>query len=337
MKRVALLGLALAFATTARGASADPSPSMWASAKDPGARAREDLHADMQRRIMLARLPMLRGVGQQTLDAARVRLEEAGARESTDVRLRFDLGTVYELLDRHALARTVLSEALAIAPHHTAAEDAWITLAFACGKLGDHACERRAYNAFLSAATEDSHRVTAILNLAETEMHLGRLAEAIDGYRDVMRICNGLPNAGGVQTTRALATWGLAVALDRHGDPLGAMREAKLAVERSGVDGMGLLRSPSVFYVPDYEVSWYEGLGAMAVAPAAKSATEAWDLWRFAERSFDRWITGAEPKHDRWLPLARAHLARAREERKRAEARKAREPRPRVIDEDVTF
>lgn len=333
--RASALAASIAMLALAPAASADPGPTHWDAAKDPRARAREELHVETQRRIMLARMLTLRGVSMQPLEGARVALEEASAETSDDPRLRFDLGTVYELLDRHARARAILTPALERWPTHTAAEDAWMMLAFACGKLGDHACERRAYTAFLGLATEDSHRVTAVLNLAETEMHLGRLRDAIDGYREVMRLCNGLPNASGVQTSRALATWGLAVALDRHGSPLEALREARLAVERSGPDGMGLLRSPSVFYVPDYEVSWYEGLGAMAVASQAKSATEAWDLWRFAERSFERWISGAEPKKDRWLPLARAHLARAREERKRAEQRKAREPRPRAADEDV--
>jgi hypothetical protein len=49
-------------------------------------------------------------------------------------------------------------------------------------------------------------------------------------------------------------------------------------------------------------------------------------LWRQAEKSFSEYVKAGERKNDRWLPIAKARLARVKAERERAE--KAAPPRP---------
>jgi hypothetical protein len=89
------------------------------------------------------------------------------------------------------------------------------------------------------------------------------------------------------------------------------------------------LRSSDVFFVPDYEVNWYEGLGAAALARQARSPKDAARLWAAAEQSFARYLASAEPAKDRWLEIARTRLAVVKAERQSAEKRRGK-----VADEE---
>src|SRR5580658_2836263 len=82
-------------------ARADTPPSAWDVAKDPGQADRWALHVKVQR--LLHSMPSgapefleLRRDQELRLESARMLLEQADAAHSPDVRLRFDLGTVYE-------------------------------------------------------------------------------------------------------------------------------------------------------------------------------------------------------------------------------------------------
>ena len=176
----------------------------------------------------------------------------------------------------------------------------------------------------LRLTTEEAERGTSVLNLAETEMHLGNMKEAIEGYHEAMRIASRSPS----RTLAPLALWGLAVALDRSGDRVGADKEALRVLEMQASSGMnGLLRSSGVFFFPEYEISWYDGASAIAQArkPTA-TAAEAARQWKFAEDAFASYVRGAQrrPNEDRWLELAKVRLAAAKVERERAEKRRGR-------------
>lgn len=324
------LGMLVALPLAAR---ADTPPSVWDRARDPALDETYRIHVEVQRRLAQ------RGrfdVGESQTLAARAILERAGAERSPDVRLRFDLGAVHLLLRDHGRAAEVLKAALADAPEHPAADEAWIRLAFACGHLGDHACERSAYLEVLRRSTEELGRATPTLNLAETEMHLGNLKEAIAGYREALRIAGRMPT----RETAPLAVWGLAVALDRSGDRPAAEAQAKFALELERSMGMrNLLRSTDVFFVPDYEVLWYEALGASARARAASTAAEAARQWSVAERCFSEYVRAGEAgkEKDRWLDVAKARLAAVKVERERADKRRARSRVPLEEGEDVTL
>ncbi|MDF2695956.1 MAG: hypothetical protein K0S65_4339, partial [Labilithrix sp.] len=307
--------------------------SIWERARDPEAAEAFDLHQAVQQRLIRTAVAEV-DFGERARVLAM--LQRAGAERSKYPLLRFDLGEVYTLLENHARAAQVYKAAIADFPDHSAVDQAWLRLAFACGHLGDHACERNAYIEVLRRETEEVLRATPTLNLAETQMHLGDLKEAIDGYREALRIAGRVPS----RETAPLATWGLAVALDRAGDRLAAEKEARFALEIEHSMGYPrLLRSKDVFFVPAYEVHWYEGLGAAATARVLTSAREALPLWRQAERSFSEYVKAGEPKNDRWLPIAKARLAQIKIERERAEKAAPREakPKPEPTGQDVTL
>jgi tetratricopeptide (TPR) repeat protein len=322
MKRLALTTVSAALALLPAAVRADTPPSVWARARDTETAEAFDLHRAVQQRLIRTAIAEV-DFGERGRVLAM--LERAGAERSKSALLRFDLGQVYWLLENHARAAQVYKAAIAEFPNHPAVDHAWLRLAFACGHLGDHVCERNAYTEVLRRETEEVYRATPTLNLAETQMHLGELKEAIEGYREALRIAGRVPS----RETAPLATWGLAVALDRAGDRLSAEKEARFALEIERSMGLQrLLRSKDVFFVPAYELHWYEGLGAAARARVTTSAREAAALWRQVEKSFAEYVKAGELKNDRWLPIAKARLKQATAERERAEKAASREPAP---------
>jgi tetratricopeptide (TPR) repeat protein len=312
VKRLAWSALAALFAYAA-SARADTPPSVWGRARDPEAALAYDLHAKVQERLVRSGNE---DVDEATLSGVRDILLRAGAEKSRYPLLRFDLGFVLEALQNHGRAAQVYKSAIADFPDDPNVERAWLRLAFACGHLGDNQCERDSYLHVLRIETEDILRATPTLNLAETQMHLGDLKEAVEGYREALRIAGRVPSGD----TAPLATWGLAVALDRAGDRVEAEHQARFAVElERSMGAPGLLRSKNVFFVPDYEIHWYEGLGEVARAKAAPTARDAVLFWARAEHSFSQYVEGGEKKNDRWLPIAKARLEQAKRERLRAE------------------
>lgn len=334
MKRMAFV---LAAILAVSPAAADTPPGPWDRARDPS--AADTYRAHVHVRDLLKAVREMKDVGRPdiidpysarvALEALRI-LEAHGGEKSRDVRIRFDLGEVYfeqaRTKQEYARAREILESALEDAPDHPAAEHAWLTLAFACGHMGDHVCEKKAYVEVLSRVTEEVLRATPTLNLAETEMHLGNLKEAIEGYREALRLAGRTAR----RDTAPLAVWGLAVALDRSGDPVGAEKEARFALELE--ESMGrhrILHDYGVFFVPEYEVRYYDGLGAFARGKVAKSGAEAARHFARAETEFAGYIRAADPQ-DRWLPMAKARLASAKAEREKAERRARSEPVRRV-------
>lgn len=319
---------ALALGALAGGpARADTPPSMWERAKEPSLSESYRVHVEVQRR--LAQRDRF-DVGDSQLRTVRALLERYNADKSKDPRLRFDLGLVYLRLEEYEKSAKTLASVLADVPDHPAAEEAWLRLAFACGHTGDHDCERRAYTQVLRQATDELSRATPTLNLAETDMHLGNLREAVEGYREALRIAGRVP----ARETAPLAVWGLAVALDRSGDRIGAEKEARFARELERSMGVpNLLRSDGVFFMPAYEIHWYEGLGASAQAKQATTPSETVRLWRAAEQSFAHYVRFGELAKDRWLELAKLRLAAAKSEREKAEKKHGKEP-PREPEDD---
>ncbi|CAN5915196.1 hypothetical protein BH11MYX4_BH11MYX4_54340 [soil metagenome] len=315
-------------------AHADTPPSVWDRAKDPTLTESYRLHVEVQRRLAVLDRPdpPRYDLADSQLRTVRVLLERYNAGASKDPRLRFDLGLVYSELEEYDKAAKVLTSVLADFPDHPSAERGWLRLAMACGHTGDHDCEQKAYGQVLREATDEISRATPTLNLAETEMHLGNLREAIEGYREALRIAGRVP----MRETAPLAVWGLAVALDRSGDRPGAEKEARFARELERSMGLpNLLHTRGVFFVPSYEVHWYDALGASAQARQATTPLEIVRLWRSAEQSFASYVrfAGIAKEKDRWLELAKLRLAATRAEREKAEKKYGKEP-PREPEDD---
>jgi hypothetical protein len=345
MKRWVRALAAAVVALASPAARADTPPSIWDCAKDAHAEEAWAIHLDVQR--TLARLPSMRrgdmfDFAPAALAMAEEKLERIGAATSPDVRLRFDLGVVLvesadSKVDREATYRraiAVLAPAVAMAPDHPAVDNALWALAVSCGHVGDSACEKRAYAPLLALRTEDERRATPTLNLAEAEMHLGNLKEAVLGYREAYRLASHIK---GDVTDGPLARWGLAVALDRSGDHLAAEREAFAAVEAELAAGWRtegrppLLHTRGVFFFPSYELYWYDGLENVALAKRATNPLAAVAAWREAENLFEAYVRGAEvaKEKDRWLEIARARLAAAKAGREEAERRAGTRAAPR--------
>lgn len=334
-------GVAAALALCALGvlgavpsARADTPPGLWGSVREPGARARYDLHVRVRQVLEFDARVELAKFG--ALDHARALLEDAHAETSPDVRLRFDLGEVYYRLDLLAEAVRVLEPALRAHEGHPAAADALVTLAYCYAKLDRPREEHDTYQRYLKVAVDVGPRANATLNLAESEMRLGNLRDAVAGYEDALVLTGKLPATSGAHQTAALAVWGLAVALDRSGE---GSRARAAATRALGLDpGLAIIsQDKNVFFVPAYERLWYLALGAGAQAEGAQNAHEALAHRRSQELALRTYVAKATAD-DRWLALAKARLHEAEALRRRAElAARVAPPLPRDPSEVFRF
>lgn len=304
-------------------------PNVWDAAKDPLVRDRYKLHLEVQELLEIRDLPQIGSLRNLTADRARMMLEAKDAAHSPDPRLRFDLGEVYELLERYDAVIGVLEGALAMAPDHPAATRAWFVLAGAYAHKDSAEASRKeisAYREYLARETDDEDRAIAMLNLAEAEMHLGEMDHAVSDYQEAMRLAASSPRVRG-PITEILAVWGLAVAYDRAGDVTGATAQAKLATQMDERDRL-ISDKKYTFFVPDYERNWYLGLAAMARAREEKDPRLILAHWVDAEQRWESYLAGAEKPEsgDRWTARARAHRDFARAERVKAAARVAKLP-----------
>src|SRR6185369_7786583 len=98
---------------------------------------------------------------------------------------------------------------------------------------------------------------------------------------------------------RALAAWGLAVALARDEDLPDALRRAWEASQFRFRDFQGGLVSalelPSVFYTPDHEVYFYRALGEMAAAEHTEKAEEKKTELEWAISQWQRYLAETRP------------------------------------------
>lgn len=318
MNRGLAVLLLVTLSTTAATTRADTPPNAWDVARDPGIRTRWRTHVDARLRLDMPSTIEVRPLAEAWREGLRARLEDVNAAESPDVRLRFDLGEVYEQLDDHQRAIDTLAPALEMAPDHPAAARAWLFIAFAYAHMDRSREESHAYEMYLALETSEAARVTPMLNLAEAQMRLGRMDEAVLGYRDTLNAAMAIANRN-ASRDELLAVWGLTVALDRSGDPAGSAEQAAQAVlmdPREAIVG----HHPDVFFVPDYERNWYLGLGRMADARRETDPKAALQDWTDAELLWQSYASQAGPK-DRWFALATAHQQRAHAERLLAEKR----------------
>ena len=270
----------VACAAWAVPAEAETPPSVWDVARDPVEAGRWELHVRVER--LLQGSFRMRGENELRLEAARVMLEDADAAHSADVRLRFDLGVVYEELDLHRRAIDVLQPAIDLAPDHPSAVRALSALAYAYAKLGDATHELSVWRTYIPRLVSERARATELMNMGEAEMRLGQVDDALDTFTEVLRMCGELPNSSGVSTTYVLTLWDMAVALDRSGDPRGALGMTRKALAWTGrgidrvITGWDAIEEPGIaFFVPEWERDWYLALGSVALAGVATDSLEA--------------------------------------------------------------
>ena len=312
----ALLGVAILGAPLST--RADTPPSAWDRTRDPAAGERYRLHV-LAEELMHAPGPPIRRFHEQNLERARSLLESASAATSPDVRLRFDLGEVYQDLGRNEEAIDVLNPALAMAPRDARSADAWLALAFAAAHLDRSQEELAGYDAFLALSVSAHPSETVVSNRAEALMRLERLDEAIAGYRNVIESMEHGGRPGTDYTVLVLARWGLAVALDRNHDAAASEHEASTAAAEDP-DERIIGNQDDVFFVPKYERDWYYALGRTDHAKRETSPRLALKRWELVVRTWADYVQRAAP-NERWVPLARAHLASAEVQKAAVSAR----------------
>jgi tetratricopeptide (TPR) repeat protein len=318
--RVALV--LVAAMSVARSAAADTPPNPWESIKHPEQETEWRAHIAFYRTLM--KLPedserIFPAFDERVREEAKGYLLRAGAEKSPHPLLRFDLGFFYMIPRREMPqnAVSVLEPAIAMAPDDPGAIQANWRLSVAYAKLGRTDDEKKAYERQLQLEYEPENRLVTKLNLAEAEMRLGHLDAAIAQYRAALEEASSLPNTNTVQSSTVGLTWGLAVALDRNGDAAAARAQTKAALSLDP----GLERitdRDSFFFVPEYERLYYIGMGAIELARQSPRA----ESWLLASRFWKGYVDLAAPD-DRWLPMARAHLAECDREHKAALKRSA--------------
>jgi tetratricopeptide (TPR) repeat protein len=350
---VASIAACAAAAAMAAAAQADTPPSAWDIARDPGERDRWALHQRIERLIHSpidgSPEPLeLRRDQELRLESARSLLEEADAAHSPDVRLRFDIGIVYEEIatlegrsDLNPKVIAILSPALDAFPDHPGATEALDSLVYAYAKLDRPREELSTWRQYIPRLLDARARVGPLMNMGEAQMRLGQLDDALATLHEGLGLCETLPNSSGVNATYALTLWDIAVALDRSGDAHAAAQTAAKArgwswseAVSSGaiqlartVTGWDVIQDDDdVFFVPEWEREWYLALGDSASADAAADPRDAAHFWSDAEHHWDQYVTrsAATGNADRWLPIARARLEHARRARSEAQRRAAR-------------
>jgi hypothetical protein len=234
-------------------------------------------------------------------------------------------------------------------------QEVWLKLAECYVQVERTADEIRAYDEVIARAAVPEANITALLNQGEALMRAGEAETAVSQFREVYRLA-GISAVG--NDVGVLAQWDVALALDRSGDERGALAAAKTAVHMdarcvvatkrrmSGVttkcnvgdalgddDEVAFLLLPQglfpvskdnhgVYFVPDYERSWYLALGRQALATEAASPREAADQWKWAETEMMTYVSEATlHTGDKWLDLAKKRLDSIRKHRLEADKR----------------
>ena len=294
-----------------RSAHAETPPSSWDIVRDPSLRERYATHLYVQRQLFSAgsEEPLDRNrMRSFALDAALRSLRAANAGTSDDVRLRFDLMQVLRerdnlLLERHDAELLPLARGVCTDDHATDHQrsSACFVVALLHAKAEETEEEIEAYADVLRFESDPLQRGIVVINRAEGYMRLGRLQEAIEGYREVIVMLSPLSQRGDTITS---AYWGLAVALDRYRDTQGALAAASWAVSSDPslflvTPGHRPGENPDVFFVPDYDAHWYRAIGWRAKAMGA--GVPARDVARYLGQSameYALYVASAEHAKD---------------------------------------
>jgi tetratricopeptide (TPR) repeat protein len=282
--------------------------SIWDQARDPHlARAEHVLHG-VERMLLRAQEAQFAPDMQADFTrSALAMLELAGGSELPDVRLRYLLGDllVDPAIGRYGEAARLLQRALREAPEHPLAAQGWFDLAIAEAKLHKPKLEIDAYNHALERAWQPELRANIFMNRGESRMVLGHLQGALSDYRRGLQIAQR-------PALRALAYYGLGITLERSGDlpsALDAMHKAN-AIQVQTKFGMpgSALDSNGVFFVPSYDLFYYEALAWMAYARDARAPAKKVERLERAISYWKRYLAQAEPDQQPWVEHAKLLL-----------------------------
>lgn len=253
---------------------------------------------------------------------ARRILEAAGGARARDPLLRLQYGEVLSNLGAWVEAAAVLETVVDRVPGPSRVE-ALGELAVVYARLGRTREEIACYDRALALEPHALSQATMIANQAEAYMSIGDLARAIAGYRAALATLDPLSGPE-VAFYAPTVYWGLAVALDRSGELDAALDAVQRARSYDPADSR--LSASSWFYNPPHDEAWYAALGHLMVARRGPDLDVRQAAYRRAIERFREYVDRAPPD-DRWVPLARSHVAMLLTEEARFEKR-SRPPLP---------
>lgn len=281
-----------------RAAAAVP---FWERAAEPMRSRADRLTAEAD--VLLASQPR----SPEKLARAEGLIREALVAASDDFRALMLLAELSVREGRPAVALASLERACPRAPQGAGATACWFQLGVERSRQGRLGEAVLAYERLIALGDADA---TTHANLAELLMAEGRLVEAAERYREAIRLETPAASAARIEPPHSLtlATYGLAVALDRAGQAEAAremMARALLldpkhatltAAEQPGAD---------VFFVPDGDVYYYLGLAAEVAGDDDDGAAAFQEFLRRRPRSpsagrarahLDALVAGAAPR-----------------------------------------
>jgi tetratricopeptide (TPR) repeat protein len=330
LQRIALSAVVLAGVCLSNATAASASPSVWARARRPHAAEREMLveqadkllsDAALEReRAELYSVPNLEDIMPRAKNDARLLLERAGGADSPNMVVRLRHASLLRDVAQDQKPRNmrdiesaaaILETVLSSRPPVPLALAAWKEMALCYALLGRREKEIRAYTEALALEVVGPRRASLLANRAESFMGLGRLEDAIQGYRDSLAslLLNELNHFG--VTTR----WGLAVALDRDGRLDEGLEQIRLARLSDPLDTE--IKSDAWFYSPPYDEHWYKALGSWVKAREATNSIDRTFEYGHALEYWDRYVDKA-PVNDFYVALAKVRRNACEIERERS-------------------
>jgi tetratricopeptide (TPR) repeat protein len=277
----AFVTLALAVTVGARPRDAAAAPSFWERVAEEGRERPARLGAEAE--ALLGAQPR----SPDKLVRAEALVHEALAAAPDDFGLLMLLAEISERAAKPAAALAALERGCPLAPRGAAATACWSHLGVVRSRQGRFAEGLAAHERLIASGDADA---TTRANAAELLMAEGRLAEAEERYREAIRLESAAPTAARIETPHALvlATYGLAVVLDREGQPEAAremMARALLLDPRHGTLTAAEQPDADVFFVPDGDVYYYIGLAAEVAGDADEGAAAFQEFLRRRPRA----------------------------------------------------
>jgi tetratricopeptide (TPR) repeat protein len=252
---VVAAALALVGGGARRVAAATP---FWERAAEPARTRADRLTSDAEG--LLASQPR----SAEKLARAEALVREALIATPDDFRALMLLAEISARSGRPASALASLERACPRAPQGAGATACWFQLGVERSRQGRLGEAVVAYERLIALGDADA---TAHANLAELLMAEGRLGEAAERYREAIRLDTPAAGAARIEPPHSLtlATYGLAVALDRAGEAEAAremMARALLLDPKHATLSAAEQPGADVFFVPEGDVYYYLGLAA---------------------------------------------------------------------------
>ena len=301
----ACVAAVLSSSTPAARAQRQPGPAaatvsdFWREVQTPGVRRASTLLRHGLRQLQEAQLtddPVQR---EAALAGAVARLRRAHERAPTDLDILYFLAfatSQRQLVQRQANAGASIREAIALYESLRELDEDYESesVAFELGllytRLREYTRAVDEYERGILRAFDPRTTVSAHANMAEVIMLSGDAARALRHYDRAAEVAR---QYAGDSLSLALALWGSAVASDRLGEGREAVERARQALRASGGD-MLLLRTNGVFFEPESEIHWYEGLGSLAMAEDETDRELKLAALQRALRSFRRYLAEVE-------------------------------------------